>query len=66
MVFGVTYDADEFVEEITQKERGRDRTMKGRRNSLDDLPRKKTDKSKSRKQGVGLINTISDNTNTTS
>ncbi len=60
MVFGVTYDADEFMEEVTKKSRGKDRTMKGRRNSLDDLP-KKTDKSKSRKQ-TGLINTVSDNT----
>lgn len=60
MVFGVTYDADEFMEEITQKERGKDRTMRGRRNSLDDLPKKKTDRSKNRNQG-GMINT-SDNT----
>ena len=42
MVFGVAYDADEFVEEITKKDKGKERTNKGRRNSFEDIPTSKT------------------------
>ena len=59
MVFGVAYDADEFVEEITKKDKGKERTNKGRRNSFEDIPTSKTYRSRSKK---GLINTVSDNT----
>ena len=56
MIFGVNYEADEFLDEITKKESGAERTFKGRRNSMDALFTNKADQSKDKKRKSGLVN----------
>jgi len=56
MIFGINYEADEFLDEITKKESGAERTFKGRRNSMDALFTNKADQSKDKKRKSGLVN----------
>ena len=56
MIFGVNYEGDEFLDQITRKESGAERTMEGRRNSMDALFSNKADQSKEKKRKSGLVN----------
>ena len=50
MIFGVNYEGDDFFDQISRKESGAERTMKGRRNSMDALFSNKADQSKEKKK----------------